>query len=102
MLLLQIDPGQPAAEQAGRGHDRLVGADAERALRMRMAHEMGKHIGEREQSEDEPDRSLFQIPSPLGPLQPVQVSSSLVAKILLRSVPAGSLKKASVRLAWFC
>ena len=102
MLLLQIDPGEPASEQAGR-NDRLVGADAERALRMRVADEMGEHISQRYQPEDDPDRCPVQNPvSPLGCGQPAQVNSSLVAKILLRSVPAGSLKKASVRLAWFC
>src|SRR5690606_7308180 len=95
-LLLRVHPVEDAGEQAGRRQRRLARADAERALRMGMADEMGQHVGQRQKREDGTRGGLVHFHR-----QPLQVSSSRVAKILLMSLLEGSSKKASVSVCWF-
>src|SRR6185312_16415320 len=96
-LLLQIDPQQLMREQTGAGRHRVVGTDAERALGMREGGEMRRQESRGQQPETQAQRGLAHCRYPFA----WQFSSSLVAKILLMSVPVGSLKKASVSVFWF-
>ena len=74
-LLLDIDPVQPPCKQPGRGKRRFVRANAKRT-RVGMTEKMRQDIGHGEETE-------YYAYYPLAQGMPLQVSSSLVAKILL-------------------